>query len=65
MDCFTRVPVTSAVFAACGLLLSGCMAYDAASTVVDTGTSVVTTTAGVAGDTVTAPFGGGDEKHTR
>ena len=41
MDAFTRIPVTVAVFAACGLLLSGCIAYDAASTVVSAGSTVV------------------------
>lgn len=46
--------VTVAVFAAMTVLLYGCMAYDAASTVVDAGTTVVSTTA----DVVTAPFGG-------
>ncbi|HJS45408.1 MAG TPA: hypothetical protein VJ753_03305 [Rhizomicrobium sp.] len=47
-------PVTATVFAAMTILLYGCMAYDAASTVVGTGTVVVSTTA----DVVTAPFGG-------
>jgi hypothetical protein len=61
MNSFTRIPVTTAVFAACGVLLSGCIAYDAASTVVDVGTSVVSTTAGVAGDIVTSPFDGGSK----
>ncbi|HEY4077463.1 MAG TPA: hypothetical protein VGM26_11095 [Rhizomicrobium sp.] len=65
MDSFTRVPVTTAVFCAAAVLLSGCIAYDAASTVVDVGTSVVSTTAGVAGDIVTSPFDGDDEKHAR
>lgn len=50
----TSAPVTIAVFAAMTVLLYGCMAYDAASTVVDAGTTVVSTTADVA----TAPFGG-------
>jgi hypothetical protein len=36
------------------ILLYGCMAYDAASTVVGVGATAVSTTAGV----VTAPFGG-------
>ena len=47
-----RAPVTAAVFAGMAVLLSGCLAYDAASTVVDAGTSVV----GAAGDVVTSPF---------
>ena len=55
----TSAPVTIAVFAAMTVLLYGCMAYDAASTAVDAGTTVVSTTADVA----TAPFGGdGSEK---
>jgi hypothetical protein len=31
MDCVMRVPVTAAVFAAMAVLLSGCMAYNAAT----------------------------------
>jgi hypothetical protein len=49
----TSSPVTAAVFAAMTILLYGCMAYDAASTVVDAGTTVVSTSV----DVVTAPFG--------
>jgi hypothetical protein len=60
MNSFTRVSVTVAVFAGMAILLSGCIAYDAASTVVSVGATVVTTTADVAGDIVTAPFGGDD-----
>ncbi len=56
MNSFTRVPVTAAVFAAMAILLSGCIAYDAASTVVDAGATVVGTTVDVAGDIVTSPF---------
>jgi hypothetical protein len=41
MDTFTRIPVTVAVFAAMAVLLSGCIAYDAASTVISAGSSVV------------------------
>ena len=65
MTYFVRVPVTAAVFAALAFVLSGCIAYDAASTVVDAGTSVVSTTVDVAGDVVTSPFDGsdGDSKH--
>ena len=54
MDSFTRVPVTLAAIAAMTVFLSGCIAIDAASGVVDAGTSVVTTTA----DIVTSPFDG-------
>jgi len=53
----TSAPLTATVFAAMTILLYGCMAYDAASTVVGAGTTVVSTTA----DVVTAPFGGDDE----
>ena len=56
MDSFTRVPVTLAAIAAMTVVLSGCIAVDAASDVVDVGASVVTTT----GDIVTSPFDGGD-----
>jgi archaellin len=58
MNSFTRVPVTAAVFAGMAILLSGCIAYDAASAVVDAGTTVVGTTVDVAGDIVTSPFDG-------
>lgn len=59
MHSVTSTPVTVAVFAALTILLYGCMAYDAASTVVHVGGTVVSTT----GDIVTAPFdGGSDEK---
>jgi len=56
MTSFARIPVTLAVFAAMTMLLSGCIAFDAASTVVDAGTSVVS----ASGDIVTAPFDGSD-----
>ncbi|HXB51630.1 MAG TPA: hypothetical protein VNU69_02630 [Rhizomicrobium sp.] len=56
MDSFTRVPVTLAAIAAMTVFLSGCIALDAATTVVDAGTSVVST----AGDIVTSPFDGDD-----
>ena len=56
MNSFRSVPVTAAVFAATALFLSGCIAYDAASTVVDTGASAVSTV----GDIVTSPFDGDD-----
>jgi hypothetical protein len=67
MNSFTRVPVTIAVFAAVTVLLSGCIAYDAASTVVDAGATVVGTTVDVAGDIVTSPFDGDayDKKKAR
>ena len=65
MNSFTRVPVTAAVFAAVTILLSGCIAYDAASTVVGVGSTVVGTGVSVvrgAGDIVTSPFDGDDSK---
>jgi hypothetical protein len=40
-----------------GIGLSGCVAYDVASTAVDATTSVVGGAVDVAGDVVTAPFG--------
>lgn len=52
MDSFTRVPVTLAAIAAMTAFLSGCIAIDAASGVVDAGASMVTIT----GDIVTSPF---------
>lgn len=56
----SATPVTATVFAALAVLLSGCIAYDAASTVVDTGASVVSTTA----DIVTSPFDSDDDAKT-
>lgn len=53
-----RTPVTIVMFAAMAALLQGCLAYDAASTVVSAGTSVVST----AGDVVTSPFDSDDSK---
>ena len=58
MDSFTRVPVTAAVFAGMAFLLSGCIAYDAASAAVDAGATVVST----ASDVVTSPFGSGESE---
>ena len=43
MDSTVRVPVTAAVFTVATIILSGCIAYDAASTVVGAGTTVVGT----------------------
>ncbi len=59
MDSEIPVPVTAAVFAVLAVLLSGCMAYDAVSTVASVGGSVVRTGASVVsttGDIVTSPF---------
>jgi hypothetical protein len=58
MHSVTRAPLTAAIFGALTMLLSGCIAYDAASTVVDVSTSVILTT----GDIVTSPFDSGDSK---
>jgi hypothetical protein len=57
----TSSPVTVAVFAAMTILLYGCMAYDAARTVVGAGTTVVSTTT----DIVTSPFGGDDDSEKK
>ena len=65
MDCIIRVPVTAAVFAAMAVLLSGCIAYDAASTVVSAGSTVVgagASAVGAVGDVVTSPFDSDDKK---
>jgi hypothetical protein len=65
MNRFTRIPVTAGVFALLAVLLSGCLAYDAASTVVDAGSAVVgagVSVAGAAGDVVTSPFDKDDNK---
>ena len=43
MASFDQVPVTAAVFTAATLLLSGCIAYDAARTVADSGVTVAGT----------------------
>jgi starvation-inducible outer membrane lipoprotein len=59
MDNEIRVPVTAAVFAAMAVLLSGCMAYDAVSTVASVGGSVVRTSVSAVsttGDIVSSPF---------
>jgi hypothetical protein len=59
MTNFARIPVTIAVFAVLAVVLSGCIAYDAASTVVDAGGAVVGAAGSVAGaatDVVTSPF---------
>ncbi|MES2472426.1 MAG: hypothetical protein V4601_06245 [Pseudomonadota bacterium] len=70
MDSEIPVPVTAAVFAVLAVLLSGCMAYDAVSTVASVGGSVVRTGVSVVsttGDIVTSPFDSedSDEKNDR
>jgi len=65
MQSFTRAPVTAAVFAGLAFLLSGCIAYDAASAVVGAGSTVVGAGASVvggAGDIVLSPFDSDDSK---
>ena len=42
--------------------LSGCVAYDVASTAVDITGSVIGTAADVTGDVISAPFGHSDKK---
>jgi hypothetical protein len=56
MTSFTRIPVTLAVFAAMTMLLSGCIAFDAASRAVDGVTSVVS----ASGEIVSSTFDGSD-----
>ncbi len=65
MSSFEQVPVTAAVFTVATILLSGCIAYDAAhtsadagATIVGTGFSLVSTT----GSLVISPFRHGEEK---
>ena len=60
MESFTHVPVTLAAIATMTLVLSGCIAVDAASTVAGTAVDVSTSAVSTAGDIVTAPFGGSD-----
>jgi hypothetical protein len=61
MESFTHVPVTLAAIATMTLVLSGCIAVDAASTVAGTAVDVGTTAVSTASDVVTAPFGGSDD----
>ena len=63
-----RTPAAIALFAAMAVLLSGCLAYDAAATVVDAGGAVVgagASVVGAAGDVVTSPFDSGDSRHSK
>ena len=65
MDSETRVPVTAAVFTVVTILLSGCIAYDAASTVVGAGTTVAGAGIGVVSSTgslVLSPLQGSEDK---
>jgi hypothetical protein len=58
LNSITGAPVTAAIFVALTIFLSGCIAYDAASTAVDAGATVVST----ASDVVTSPFGSDDSE---
>ena len=57
MHSITGAPLTAAVLSTLTMLLSGCIAYDAARTVAGAGVTVISAT----GDIVTAPFEGDDE----
>ena len=66
MDSTVRIPVTAAVFTVATIILSGCIAYDAASTVVGAGTSVVGTGISVVSGTgrlVLSPVTGSEDEH--
>jgi len=52
----TAIPAVIAL----GLSLSGCVAYEVASTAVDATTTVVGTAVDVTGDVISAPFGHDD-----
>jgi hypothetical protein len=59
MHSTTRIPVTAAVFTAATILLSGCIAYDAARATVDVGSAVIGTGVSVISTTgrlVTSPL---------
>ncbi len=63
-----RVPVTAVAFSAVALLLSGCIAYDAASTVVGAGSTVVGTGVSLVSDTgslVISPLRGGEDQDSQ
>ena len=55
-----RTAIIASAVIAMGLGLSGCVAYDVASTAVSVTGTVVGTAADVAGDVVSAPFGHDD-----
>ena len=56
MRTVTTIPAVIAL----GLSLSGCVAYEVASTAVDATTTVVGTAVEVTGDVISAPFGHDD-----
>jgi hypothetical protein len=57
-----RAIITIPAVVALGLSLSGCVAYEVASTAVDATTTVVGGAVDVAGAVVSAPFGHGSDK---
>jgi hypothetical protein len=57
-----RAIISISAVIALGISLSGCVAYEVASTAVDATTTVVGGAADVAGDIVTAPFDHGSDK---
>ena len=68
MASFDQVPVTAAVFSVVTILLSGCIAYDATRTVMDTGTTVVGTGISLVSSTgtlVLSPLGQSDASKAR
>ena len=60
-----RIVLAFGAIAALAIALSGCAVVSAGTAVVGAGasvaTTVVTTTADIAGDVITAPFGGSDD----
>ncbi len=68
MASFEQVPVTAAVFSVVTILLSGCIAYDATRTMVDTSTTVVGTGISLVSSTgtlVLSPLNQSDTSKTR
>lgn len=60
-----RIPVTAAVFTAATVILSGCIAYDAARATIDAGSTVAGTGVGLVtatGSLVMSPLRSGDDK---
>ncbi len=60
-----RTVLTIPAVIALGLSLSGCVAYEVASTAVDATTTVVGTAVDVTGAVVSAPFGHDDSKKSK
>jgi hypothetical protein len=57
-----RAIITISAVLVLGMSLSGCVAYEVASTAVDATTTVVGGAADIAGDVITAPFGHDSDK---